>query len=380
MPCMEPEHVQVANTIPSTTSQPTVAPATDAERTLYPKITNHVDEIVKILQHLERDPKNPEQEVVLDPIPIVGTVKLHGTHADIVIYSDDSIFCQSRNITSLSATRDNQGFANAMSKKRKVLLCLRDLYLARWIQLNPNATISTSHPIVIAGEWIGEKIQKDVAIAQLSRRFVIISLNINGQWQNDTSFSGISLTNHDIYNIARAGLFNATLYPQDLQRTLAEIEPLAEKVAAACPFASTFGIQGPGEGLVWKLAPSQYNSNPTLWFKTKGGKFKPTFAARPPKKIKSFDTVEEQRKEAARVAELWCSEQRLEQGWDVMREKGVERSLRGLAEFLKWVQLDVLVEERGYIKRYKVDEGDLKISVARIAKGWYLERVQSGIE
>ncbi|CAO2651869.1 Nn.00g001520.m01.CDS01 [Neocucurbitaria sp. VM-36] len=356
-----------------------MAPPTDTDPTLYPKITNHVSEIVQNLQHLNRDPENPEGEVVLDQVPLVGTIKLHGTHADIVIYNDDRIVFQSRNVTGLSAAKDNQGFATAMSKKSKTLLRLRDLYLSRWTQLNPNATVDASRPVLIAGEWIGENVQKGVAIAQLSKRFVIISVNINGQWQNDTSFSGISLPNHDIYNISRAGLFNATLYPQDIQRTLAEVEPLAEAVANRCPFAETFGVEGEGEGLVWKLAPHQYNSNPTLWFKTKGGRFKPTFA-RPPKKIKSFDTVEEQRREAASLVQVWCSEQRLEQGWDVMREKGIERNLRGLSDFLKWVQHDVLVEEKGYIQQYKVDESGLKISIARIAKPWYLGRLQSGIK
>ncbi|KAF1849451.1 uncharacterized protein K460DRAFT_91105 [Cucurbitaria berberidis CBS 394.84] len=379
MPFAKPESLPKAVKDPlPTTRRPAMVPTVDTKSTLYPKITNYIAEIVQGLQHLNHDPENPEKEVILDPIPIFGTVKLHGTHADIVIYNDDHIVFQSRNVAGLSATRDNQGFATAMSKKGKNLLRLRDLYLARWTHLNPNATIDALHPVVIAGEWIGEKIQKDVAIAQLSKRFVIISVNINGQWQNDTCFSGISLPNHDIYNISRAGRFSATLYPEDIQRTISEVEPLAEQVASQCPFAETFGVKGEGEGLVWKLAPPQYNSNTSLWFKTKSGKFKPTFA-QPPKKVKSFDTVEEKRKEAASVAQVWCSEQRLEQGWDVLREKGIEHNMRGLSDYLKWVQHDVLVEEKGHIQQYNIDEGALKIEIAKIAKPWYVGRLHFGV-
>lgn len=260
-----------------------------------------------------------------------------------------------------------------MSSKTKALLRLRDLYVARWKLLNPKSVIDPTHPVLIAGEWVGEKIQKDVAVSQLSKRFVMISVNINGRWQKDQDFSGISLSNHDIYNVARAGVYHATLYPDDLERTVAQVEPIAEDIATRCPFAETFGIIGAGEGLVWKCAAPHLNSDPALWFKTKGGKFKPTYA-RPPKKSVSFDTVEEQRKIAAVVAQIWCSEQRLEQGLDILREKSIARNLRGLGDYLKWIQNDILVEEKGYIQQQKVDEATLKIEIAKIAKSWYLSR------
>lgn len=371
MPFME------TSACPPFRSQTTTVPLIDTTSTFYPKITNHINEIVKTLQHVNRDPEHPENEPILEPLPIVGTVKLHGTHADILIYKDDRVVFQSRNVTGLSFEKDNQGFATEMSKKIKTLLRLRDLYLARWRQLNTQDFLDETLPILVAGEWIGEKIQKGVAISQLSKRFVIISININGHWQRDSDYSGISLPNHDIFNISRAGLYTATLYPNDIQRTISEVEPISEQVASMCPFAATFGVEGEGEGIVWKLEPAHYNANPGLWFKTKGGKFKPTFV-RPPKKSMSFDTVEENRKIAADVAVVWCSELRLEQGWDVLREKGVERNMRGLSEYLKWIQRDILTEESGYIQQHKVDEGALKIEIAKIAKPWYLVRMAAG--
>jgi hypothetical protein len=372
---MDPTGPQLSKMSSSKISQETVADTSSTDSTLYPKITTHVDEVVATLRQLYRDPEQPESGVVLDPIPIIGTVKLHGTHADIVIHSDDTITFQSRNMTSLSTAKDNQGFAAAMSHKTKALPQLKDLYLSRWRELNPTSALDASLPIIIAGEWIGEKIQKGVAISQLSRRFVVVSVNINNLWQRDQDYSGICLPNHDIYNASRAGVFHATLYPEDIQRTVTAVERLAEEVAARCPFAATFGIHGEGEGLVWKLSPQRYNTNPALWFKTKGGKFKPTFF-RLPKKILSLDTVEEKRKAAAAVGESWCSEQRMEQGWDGLREKGVERDVKGLGEFLKWVQHDILVEEQAYIKRHKVDESHLKLEVGKIGKVWYLARLE----
>ncbi|KAI4672980.1 uncharacterized protein J4E78_001483 [Alternaria triticimaculans] len=346
-----------------------------AQSTLYPKITTHIPEIIEQLRRMNRDPAHPQANITVDPVPFVGTVKLHGTHADILVYPNNRIVFQSRNLVGLSVEKDNQGFAATMSEKNKVIMGLRDMYLERWKELNPSKTVKEDLPVVVAGEWIGEKIQKDVAIAQLSRRFVIVSVNINGTWQKDEEYSDISLPAHGIYNASRAGIFHAKLYPDDYERTVSEIERMTEEVAAHCPFASSFGIYGLGEGIVWKPVAPQYNADTSLWFKSKGGKFKPTFF-RVPKPHEGSDIVKERRKAAATVAVAWCSQQRLDQGWDVLREKGVQRGVRALGDFLKWIQHDILEEEKGHIKEHGVDEAALKIEIAKIAKPWYRAKLR----
>ncbi|OAK95330.1 hypothetical protein IQ06DRAFT_58484 [Phaeosphaeriaceae sp. SRC1lsM3a] len=352
---------------------PQLGGETTASSTLYPKITTHISEVIHNLKELNRDPNDPEREIILDPIPIIGTVKLHGTHADILIFSDDRIVFQSRNIVGLQVAKDNAGFATTMSQKTKALLRLRDLLIARFTQLNPDTPLDQSHPVLIAGEWIGQSIQKDVAISQLSKRFVIISVNINGQWQRDSDYGVTALPNHDIYNISRAGIFNRTLYVSDPQRTVDELETLTEQIAVQCPFAATFGIDGAGEGIVWKPSHAPGNSNPSLWFKTKGGRFKPTFARAP---RQSPERAEQSREVAARVAAIWTSEQRLEQGLEYMREHGIQRTKKGLGPFLKWVQNDIAVEEKVYIAEHGVDTPMLRIEVAKIARGWYARRME----
>lgn len=349
---------------------------TYADSTLYPKITTHIAEVVQTLRHLNSDLEDSGIEAFLEPTPITGTVKIHGTHADILIYGNDDVVFQSRNVVGLSITRDNQGFATDMSKKLTHLRRLRDIYVAQWTLLNPKLAIDPRKPVLIAGEWIGAKIQRGVAVAQLSKRFVIISISINGKWQRDQDYAEISLPSHDIYNISRAGIYYATLYPEDVHRTISEVERIAEDVAARCPFAQTFGVEGLGEGVVWKLANPKYNANSALWFKTKGGNFKPTYA-RPPKKTFGFDTIEENRKAAANVAAMWCSQRRLEQGWDVLSEMSIDQNLRGLDEYLTWVQHDILIEEKGYIIKYELDEATLKIEITKLAKPWYLARIKS---
>jgi hypothetical protein len=342
--------------------------------TLYPKITTHIPEIVKTLQCHKRD-TGPDEDVNLDPIPITGTIKLHGTHADVLIapFPSSIITFQSRNNVSISHTADNYGFAATMTSKRDTLLGLRDRYIARWKTLNPYTELNVSIPVTIAGEWIGPGIQKGVAIANLSRRFVIISAKINGSWVNDIAYADIEAPDDDIYNISRGGFYHSTLHPSSPQTTITELEELAEKVASQCPFAASFGITGPGEGLVWKLDP--YISDSSLWFKTKGGKFKPTFVP-PPKELPA--SMEEKRKAAVAVSQAWCTQQRLEQGLNYLSEKGIPRGMMGIGEFLKWVQLDILGEEKGYIVAHRVDEGMLRQAIIGIAKPWFLASIAGG--
>ncbi|EDU42842.1 DNA ligase mRNA capping enzyme catalytic [Pyrenophora tritici-repentis] len=351
------------------------ATPSNLESTLYPKITTHISEIIEGLQALDRDPKHPEAPTLLAPIPIIGTAKLHGTHADILVHPNNTLTFQSRNLTSLTPSKDNAGFAAAMSSKTATLLHLRDLYLTRWSELNPTATLHQHHPVVIAGEWIGEKIQKDVAISQLSRRFVIVSVKVNGVWQNDQEYAGISLEADGIYNVSRAGLYHATLCPQDMARTITQVEELAEQVAARCPFAATFGLTGLGEGIVWKMACAKYNGDASLWFKTKGGVFKPKLF-RAQQQSRMDDGVVVKRKAARAAAETWCSVQRLEQGWDVMREKGVRRDGSGAGVYVEWVKRDILVEEKRGIRDEGVDEEMLVVEIGKIARAWYKKRVR----
>ncbi|ORY14379.1 hypothetical protein BCR34DRAFT_444579, partial [Clohesyomyces aquaticus] len=339
--------------------------------TLYPKITTHLKEVLKTLHHQPFDPSDPTKITPLPPsIPLLGTTKLHGTHADILVHPDNSVTLQSRNNPVLLTTADNHGFAAFMSAKTLPILQLQDRYVQRWKDLNPGKMLDETVPLTIAGEWIGSNIQNGIALAQLSKRFVIISVKINNCWVLDSDFADIEDPDQGIYNISRGGFYHATLYPceADQSRTITALEDLAEKIAARCPFAESFGVVGEGEGIVWKMVP--WAEKEELWFKTKGGRFKPTYAPAPKQPATSDEKAK--REQAEQVARVWCGEQRLEQGWDYLRERGIERNMKGIGQFLKWAQMDVLVEERGYIEEFGVDEKMLRGEITGLAKMWFL--------
>jgi hypothetical protein len=75
------------------------------------------------------------------------------------------------------------------------------------------------------------------------------------------------------------------------------------------------------------------------------------------------------------VALTWTSEQRLEQGLDYMREHGIQRTMKGMNAFLKWIQNDIVIEERTHIEEHGIDKPTLRIEIAKIAKSWYIGRL-----
>lgn len=349
------------------------------ESTLYPKITNKLSEVRHALVksgHVAELPGTadaPNSIYTPSTARIIGTVKLHGTHADILVNSKDQITLQSRNNLKITKENDNYAFAVMMEQHFPAILRLRNHYRTRFQELNPTADVKDGFDLLIAGEWIGSKIQRGVAISTLSRRFVIISAAINHVWLPDADYADIYDENALVYNISRSGFYHATLDFNNLAGTLQYLDTLTEKVERECPFGSTFDVQGPGEGIVWKLEdlPSYTNT----WFKVKGEKWAPT--SKVPEDPIVAALREQQKGVVGAFAERAVSENRLEQGWDYLREMGIERKQKEVGAFLKWLNGDINVEERAEIREKGIDNKRLRDAIKDIARPWYLSKVNS---
>lgn len=142
------------------------------------------------------------------------------------------------------------------------------------IQL-PQSKVKEDGAFVLAGEWIGPKIQNvNVAIGKLAKRcFVIISVQINGDWLPDQPYTDISDEASEIYNIPRGGFYSQVLpYNNgkgDLSPALGAMQLIADQVEAECPFAKSLGITGRGEGIIWR-AESPLCHKAKFWIKMKG--------------------------------------------------------------------------------------------------------------
>ncbi|KAI9730873.1 MAG: hypothetical protein M1834_005591 [Cirrosporium novae-zelandiae] len=336
------------------------------ESTLYPKITNRITDVLRDLDRALYPNVSPRI------IPLVGTVKLHGTHADIVIRGDNSIALQSRNRTSLSLEADNYKFAQFMWVLQPQILNLKQQYHARYTELNPGGpAMDPEFPLIIAGEWIGQGIQTGVAIAQLSPRFVIVSAAINGSWLPDNDYADIHNEATGIYNISRGGFFHNYLDRNDVEASKEKLQVLANDIEKKCPFGESFGIHGVGEGVVWKLR--NHSGDPKFWFKVKGPKFSTSSM---PKMSKIQDpTVEGKKAQAREFTEAIVTARRLEQGLEYLEEMGVNRDQNGMGVFLKWVVNDCLTEEKREMQERGIGVKMLSKEINSKAKAWYSKKL-----
>lgn len=276
-----------------------------------------------------------------------GTVKLHGTHADLVWHGDDDdIVVQSRNRV-LTVESDNQGCARFFDARKDRL---RPMFERARTVLG-----GAGWPVVIAGEFCGEGVQRKVALCQLPRMFVVVAVKVGHTWYlaGSPGFADVCDEAHGIYNISRAPTFTLTVDPLEPTPALAQAEELTRSVEAECPFAKGMGVVGAGEGIVWTC--TQRNSS-RLWFKTKGATH-----VTPLKPNKGGDALE------TLVFRL-LTEQRLEQGVDFLREMGHPMEI---PQFVRWITCDVLKEEHA---RVVGKEEEVRKAVSRVAGAWFARR------
>ena len=86
----------------------------------------------------------------------------------------------------------------------------------------------------------------------------------------------------------------------------------------------------------------------------------------------------EKKQRAEAFAKAVVTEVRLRQGWDYLREMGLEQEMRGLGTFLKWLWEDCETEEGPEMKECGVERGEGKSEICRIGKAWFLGRVEKG--
>lgn len=293
---------------------------------------------------------------------LVGTVKLHGTHADIVYkkIAEDSydVHLQSRNRV-LTQDQDNCGYVKFMTEMPlEVFETLFDAVKERY-----EDNIDT---LMIAGEFCGGNVQKKVALTQLDTMFVIFNIKINGVWQKITDYAHVKVPEHRVFNITRGGLYKEqfSFVSKDAVATrLAEITDAVEK---ECPFAKSFDVSGTGEGVVWQCEELAENSR--YWFKVKGEAHSVT-------KVKTLKPMSAEEREKLKSAEIFASkvvtEARLEQGLDYLREMNLEKTIKNIGVFIKWVVEDVIKEETDNMKEFSVSADKVKRVVGSMASSFY---------
>ncbi|KAL8942404.1 MAG: hypothetical protein Q9216_001668 [Gyalolechia sp. 2 TL-2023] len=300
---------------------------------------------------------------------LAGSVKLHGAHADWVVSSDDNIRVQSRNMLDLSASNDNYGLFAFSSPLHAVILRLRDDILRRFTELNPSDTINLGHPMIISGEWCGRGIQKGVAISKLPKHFVIISIRINGDWVDEKAYADICNEAHEIFNIGKIPYYRLEFDMTNSKCSELTIQTLVKQVEQTCPFGLARGIKGRGEGIVWKAIG--YEQDPEMWFKSKAE----SYAVSNSSKLSAAAVAPDNWEREDNFATAVVTQQRLQQGWEYLREMSVTRDRAATGKYVAWIINDILTEEEGEIATKQIGRVKLKASIKSIAVAWYKKRL-----
>jgi hypothetical protein len=307
--------------------------------------------------------KNERGEAVFNPAPtypklsFTGTVKLHGTNAAIA-FDDRGYTFQSRERV-LTREADNAGF---MAHMEQYLLPISMMF-QKIVDLS-NVPQDILETIVVYGEWCGGSIQKGVAICGVPKMFVIFAVKINDQWIETPN---VSCPEARIFSTKQHTNFNIDIdfeHPEEAQNQLAK---LTEVVEACCPVGLAHGIEGVGEGIVWRC-----DSNPSseYWFKVKGEKHSAS-------KVKTLASVDVEAVEQINdFVTMAVTEARLEQALhNLINEQLKPFAMTSMGDFIRWVHQDVLKEEADTLQASGIDYKKLGSPIALAAKRWFVNKL-----
>jgi len=331
----------------------------------YPSIEQFRNAIHKVTTKTRQTGIDVNGDPVFDHIktlPVLtyeGTVKLHGTNAAICKdFATGEIWFQSReNI--ITVENDNAGFVRFFNDKINILSDL--IYtVSRGYNI---ATVS------IFGEWCGGNIQPNVGIAKLSKRFVVFGVLIGSEWLPKEIVATVKNELAGIYNIYDYQCETIEIDFNKSEIAQNKLSELTIKVEESCPVAKAMGVDGIGEGIVWKCVTSGWES-PDFYFKVKGeAHAKSKVITLKPIDLEKFDKSTAL---AVKVTPEWRLEQMLDKACDLMNGGKIERSKLG--NFIKFVTDDVVKEESDAIKEAGFAVKDINGNIAKIARNYFFER------
>lgn len=290
-------------------------------------------------------------------LTVIGTVKLHGSCASIVKTPQGYQYQSRERILTLE--EDNANFMRTFSALPAADL---DNLFAQVSALVPGAVTA------IFGEWCGQGIQRGAGIHKLPKMWVIFKILVDGKWLTQEQVLSVQSDNPLIRNIYTFQTYRVDIdfnQPQ-LQQNL--LGALTIEVEGECPVAAALGEKGIGEGIVW--APLVYDiddkfNHERYWFKVKGEKHSVT-------KVKTLAEVDvEKLQSQIELVDALVTENRLNQGLQVMRDRGLDIDVRNLGDFIRWIFGDCVKEELDRIEASGFQPKELGSPIAAKTKQWF---------
>lgn len=310
-----------------------------------------------------------ERNEELPTLKFVGTIKLHGSNAAIGYHKDLGHWCQSRNLI-VTPQKDFESCAKSLSP-------VADQFLTEFVLPQCPAIreqYELGRTVVIFGEWCGGKIQKNVAIFGLPKMFVIFNVRVvetdeDGQpltesafWLQPKQWSHIKWHEKLIYNVYDFPTHEIDINfecPEIAQNKLVEI---TETVESQCPVGTYFDRAGLGEGVVWT---EWEKSNGKLMFKVKGDKHSVTnVTTLAPVDTEKFQNIQN-------FIDYACTENRMHQGLDYLREQQLKIEMKNFGTLIKWIVGDIVKEEKDTMEASGISATDVGRNARNRVLPWF---------
>lgn len=270
-----------------------------------------------------------------------GTVKVHGTNASVVKYKDRIEF-QSRNNV-LGEGEDNAGF-----KAR-----FKDYDFSHFFD-----RYDFNDYVGIYGEWAGGNIQKGVAVNGLEKMFIIFAVCVDGVWE-DVNINMCDVYNN-IYNAKQFKTFNVKIDFNTPELSIPYIIESTLAVEEKCPVGLAFGVEGIGEGIVFKCV-----GQPDVFFKSKGEKHSVS-------KVKKISSVDPEKIESIEAFIKYAvTENRLKQGLEYIKEMGLIPCEKTIGDFIRWMFNDIMREEADTMEASGITNKDVASKISFKSRTWY---------
>lgn len=284
----------------------------------------------------------PDEKPILD---FNGTVKLHGTNAGIG-YDGNKLWCQSKtNIITMNL--DNAGFSFFVEKNYSYFVKIMNIIIDKYkIDI-------TKNNIILYGEWCGEGIQKNVAIAEFPKMFFLFDVKIvchEDQKRNyyiNSEFNEIkSDTYRRIFNIYEFKKYNVLIDFNNLPDAQKQLEKIVSDVENECPIALELGKSGIGEGIIFK---HYFPNGSRCVFKVKGEKHSVTHTKeKVPIKVYNEKLID--------FVKNTVTQNRFNQALEYLYEINPELEtykkdyhMSNVTNVIKWIYDDIYKEERDTI-------------------------------
>lgn len=313
---------------------------------------------------------------ILNGNPVVSyraKIKLHGTNSAIQCHSNGRVVAQSRT-RDISVEDDNRGFAKWVKDNE-----------VKWQDNKDNARSD----VIIYGEWIGNNIQKGVAVSQIpNKSFAVFAARALEK--------GLPLKDHiyvdpDILQEMVADIPNAYVIPwyndgiqidwskssDDLNKDIEVINQWVAAIEANDPWVeAVFNIKGMGEGLVFYPMSDEhigYESFKNLCFKAKGEKHKNIKSAKPAQA--ETPTAEG----VIQFVDMVLTNARLEQGVTAVAGS-LSFDMKLLGNFIKWIMADVEKETKDELVASNLEWKQVQKEISNRARLWYIEQFKARLK